>query len=128
MRLALIPLLLLAGSAAADSHRNDRNDLAAQLAGRVAGSPQDCVSMDTTTTLRPVDSKTLVLDHGMTFYVNHLRGSCPGIEPTDTIIYEANGSQYCRGDHFRTKPFGGSVVPGPICVLGEFVPYRRPVH
>ena len=129
MRLALmIPLLLVGCTATDDMHRRNRDDLTAQLAGRMAGPPQDCVSMESASTLRPVDSQTLVLDRGITFYVNHLRGPCPGMQPTDTIIYQAYGSQYCRGDRFRTRPFGGGAIPGPMCILGQFVPYRRPVR
>ena len=74
-----------------------------------------------------MDGQTLVVDRGINFYVNRLRAPCPGLAPTDTLIVEPHGSQYCRGDHFRARPFGGSAVPGPICVLGPFVPYRRPV-
>ena len=126
MRLALTMLLLLAGCSANDMHSRDRADLAAELAGRTAGPPQDCVSIESTSNIRPVDPQTVVVDRGGTVYVSHLAGACGNLEPTDTLIVETHGSQYCRGDHFRSKPFGGSAVPGPICILGDFVPYRRP--
>ncbi|HEY1604283.1 MAG TPA: DUF6491 family protein [Allosphingosinicella sp.] len=125
MRLAPMTILLLAAFSTAAMPKSDRSDLAKQLAGRTAGPPQDCVSMDTTANLRPVNEQTLIVERGPILYVNHLRGGCPGLEATDTIILQANGNQYCRGDHFRTRPFGGGVVPGPICVLGDFTPYRR---
>jgi hypothetical protein len=125
MRLLLMTILLLFGCAASAMRARDRNGLVADLAGRTAGPPQDCVSVEQTSSLRPVDAQTIVLNRGATFYVNHLAGSCGNLEPTDTLIVETHGSQYCRGDHFRSKPFGGGVVPGPICVLGDFVPYRR---
>ena len=126
MRLALTMLLLLAGCSAADMHSRDRAGLAAQLTGRTAGPPQDCVSIESTSSIRPVDPQTVVIDRGATVYVNHLAGTCGNLEPTDTLIVDVHGSQYCRGDHFRSRPFGGSAVPGPICILGDFVPYRRP--
>jgi hypothetical protein len=125
MRLPLMMLLLLAGCSATDMHSRDRSDLAAQLAGRTPGPPQDCVSIEQTSTLRPVDPQTVILDRGGTIYVNHLAGACGNLEPTDTLIVETHGSEYCRGDHFRSQPFGGSAVPGPVCMLGDFVPYRR---
>ncbi len=124
MRLPFLVVLLLLG-AAADAPTREQARLTKDLAGRTEGPAQDCVFIEPTTSLRPVDSQTLVLERGATLYVNHLRGSCPGLEPTDTLILEAHGSQYCRGDHFRSRPFGGSAVLGPICVLGDFVPYRR---
>src|SRR3954467_2068147 len=99
MRLPLMIALLLAVCSATDMHSRDRADLAAQLAGRTAGPPQDCVSIDATSNIRPVDSQTLVIDRGGTIYVNQLAGACGNLEPTDTLIVEAHGSQYCRGDH-----------------------------
>ena len=125
MRLALTMLLLLAGCSGADMHSRERNDLATQLTGRTAGPPQDCVAIEPTTNIRPIDPQTVVVDRGGTLYVNHLRGSCGNLEPTDTVIIEVHGNQYCRGDHFRTRSFGGSAVPGPICTLDNFIPYSR---
>ena len=125
MRLALTMLLLLAGCSSPDLHSRDRADLAAQLAGRTAGPPQDCVSIEQTSSLRPVDPETVIVDRGGTIFVNHLAGACGNLEPTDTLIVEVHGSQYCRGDHFRSRPFGGGAVPGPICTLGSFTPYTR---
>jgi hypothetical protein len=126
MRLAWMIALLLTGCTSADLHRSDRADLAAQLAGRTAGPPQDCVSIEPTANLRPVDPQTVTVERGDTLYVNHLGGACGNLEPTDALIVEVHGSQYCRGDHFRSQPFGGGAVPGAVCLLGQFVPYRRP--
>jgi hypothetical protein len=126
MRLPLTICLLLAGCSATDMHSRDRNDLATELTGRTSGPPQDCVPIEQMSNLRPVDAQTLVVERGPTLYVNHLAGSCGNLDSTDTLIVEAHGSEYCRGDHFRAKPFGGGVVPGPVCTLGAFVPYRRP--
>ena len=125
MRLAFTMLLLLAGCSAADLHSRDRADLATQLAGRTAGPPQDCVSIEPASNIRPVDPQTVVIDRGSTLYVNHLAGMCGNLEATDTLIVDVHGSEYCRGDHFRSRHFGGGAVPGPICVLGDFVPYKR---
>jgi hypothetical protein len=58
-----------------------------------------------------------------TVYVNRLGADCPGMRPLTTLIVEAHGSQYCRGDRVRAAETG-STVPGPFCVLRDFVPYR----
>ena len=42
----------------------------------------------------------------------------------DLVTYPF-GSQHCRGDIVRTMD-RLSHIPGPGCVLGDFVPYRRP--
>lgn len=100
-------------------------DLARTIAGRVADRPQSCVPTQSTSNLRVIDAATVAYGSGRTIYINPLGGACPGLRELSTIIVEAHGSQYCRGDHFRAvEPTGG--IPGPVCVLGDWVPYRRP--
>lgn len=126
MRRALTMLLLLAGCTTTAMNGDSHRDLAAQLAGRVVGPPQDCVDASPSANLRPVDEHTVTLESGGTLYVNHLMGECPGMRQMDTLIIQASeGARYCRGDRFRTVPYGGGGVPGPICGLGSFIPYRR---
>jgi hypothetical protein len=95
-----------------------------ELAGRAAGSPQRCVLNQQNQNLHIVDARTITYGSGKTIWVNRLGGDCPGMDPTDALVVEPAGSQYCRGDRIRpidpTNPF-----PGPVCILGDFVPYTR---
>ena len=100
-------------------------DLAQMLAGRVAGRPQSCVPTQSTSGLRVIDAATLGYGSGPTIYVNRLGGPCPGVRELSTIIVEVHGSEYCRGDHFRAVEMAAT-IPGPVCFLGEWVPYHRP--
>jgi hypothetical protein len=118
----LLPLLLLASACAASSAREA--DLSIELAGRSAGPPEDCVSASTAANLTPRDSRTLVYADGPTLWVNRLEAACPGLNAMSTLVVEAEGSRYCRGDRIRSVEPGQS-IPGPICVLGRFTPYRR---
>jgi hypothetical protein len=121
-----LPLLLaLAGCAAIGQREEDGAELARQLAGRSAGEPQSCVSITQLAPLEIVDRETIAYRSGSTIYVNRLGGNCPGLRPFNTLIIETHGSQYCRGDRVRTLEPGSS-IPGPICPLGDFVPYRLP--
>jgi len=121
MRL-LVPLLLLAPACAASSAQEA--DLTGELAGRTAGPPQDCVSASPGANLVPRDARTLVYRRGDTVWVNRLAAACPGLNAMSTLIIEAHGSRYCRGDRIRaTEP--GQSIPGPICILASFTPYRR---
>ena len=43
----------------------------------------------------------------------------------DVLVTEPIGSSYCRGDLVRSFD-SQSRIPGPACVLGDFIPYRRP--
>jgi len=100
-------------------------DLAQALAGRIAGRQQTCVPTQSTNNLRVIDAATIGYGSGSTIYINQLGGPCPGARELSTIIVEVHGSEYCRGDRFRTVEVAGS-IPGPSCVLGDWVPYRRP--
>lgn len=122
----LLPILLLVTACAATGAGLSRGeaDLSAELAGRTAGEPRDCVSTSPGVNLVPRGRQTLVYEVGDTIWVNRLGAQCPGLEEMSQLIIEAQGSQYCRGDHIRARNAGES-IPGPICILGSFTPYRR---
>jgi hypothetical protein len=97
---------------------------ASVTAGRVAGPPQTCISSQLGGNLRAIDSATLAYGSGAMIYINRLGGSCPGLRDLSTIIVELHGSEYCRGDRIRANE-PGSIIPGPACNLGDWIPYRR---
>ena len=126
MRILLL-LMLAAGCAASgtQSESRDQRALARELADRSAGEAERCIPARQNEALTIVDSRTLVLRSGGTVWVNRLDDDCPGLRPMNTLVVEAHGSQYCRGDRIRgLEP--GSSIPGAICVLRDFTPYRRP--
>jgi hypothetical protein len=95
-----------------------------ELAGRTAGPPQSCVSIDSTASLRIVDPGTVLYTTGSTVWLNRLATQCPGVSGFDILVTHPTGSQYCRGDFVQSvDPV--SKIPGPSCVLGDFIPYRR---
>jgi len=98
---------------------------AQELAGYVAGPPKTCVSTFPDQNLRAIDSRTIAYGYGRTISVNRLGGECPGLGPFNTIIADAHGGQFCRGDRVRGLESGAS-IPGPWCNLGDWVPYRKP--
>jgi hypothetical protein len=122
----LLPLLLLVAACAATGGRPSESeaDLTRELAGRTAGEPRDCVSTSPAATLVARGPQILVYERGDTIWVNRLKAECPGLEELSQLIVEIHGSQYCRGDRFRTREPGMS-IPGPFCVLDRFTPYRR---
>ena len=118
-------LILLSGCASQLNSGEEGEDLARELEGRTAGEATRCIPVQQTTSLTVVDRRTLAYRTGRTTWVNRLDSDCPGLRPLTTLIVEANGSQYCRGDRVRTID-AGSQIPGPICILGDFTPYRLP--
>ena len=95
-----------------------------ELAGRTAGAPQRCIHVNQMEALRLAGSQTALYGAGRTVWVNHFGSNCAGMDRSYTLIIEPIGSQYCRGDLVRSiEPV--SRVPGPACVLADFVPYTR---
>jgi hypothetical protein len=123
----LLPILLLtcacAATAGAPSGRGEA-DLARELAGRTAGEPRDCLAASRGANLVPRGREALVYRLGDTIWVNRLAAPCSGLDEMSQLIVEVHGSEYCRGDPFRARE-PGMTIPGPICVLGAFTPYRR---
>lgn len=124
MRLLPLPLLAAACAATGGAPSTSESHLARELAGRAAGEPRDCVSTSPAATLVARGPQILVYERGDTLWVNRLKAECPGLREHSQLIVEVHGSQYCRGDRFRTREPGMS-IPGPICVLDRFTPYRR---
>ena len=129
MRFTLLMLPFLAGCVAStpSSKAGSQDELNRELAGRVAGDAQDCVPTAGTGSdgLRAVDAQTPTYRQGSTIWVNRMPAACPGVRPLATLVVEVRGGRYCRGDLVRgLEP--GAAIPGPLCALGQFTPYRRP--
>jgi len=122
----LLPLLLLASACAATGAgpSGGEAELERELAGRTAGEPRECVSASSGSNLVARGRQTLVYQRGDSIWVNRLAAACPGLDEMSQIVIEVHGSRYCRGDRFQARA-PGLTLPGPICVLGSFTPYRR---
>ncbi len=127
--LALLVPVVLAGCAASDTDlaARERSALERELAGRVAGQPRSCVPAGSSHGLEIVGERTLVYRRAGTVWVNRPLTECAGFRPVSALRVETTGSQYCRGDHVQAIELDNS-IPGPTCVLGDFVPYRRPAN
>jgi hypothetical protein len=126
---ALPFLLAVAACAAPLPERAHRYDGAELLTGRTAGAPQSCVAADQLTSLRILDARSVGFERGRILWVSRLPRDCPGLRADDRLSVEMHGREYCRDDRFSVVPAGsaqlGPWVGGPVCTLGEFVPYRR---
>ena len=99
---------------------------ATELVGRIAGAPKDCVPIRTNFSLRIADGdrSTLVYGSGKTIWANQLGPGC-SFGFNDIPIFEPTAGSYCRGDIVRSVD-RDSHIPGPSCVLSDFVPFTRP--
>lgn len=94
----------------------------AEVAGRIAGPAQTCVPIESSSSMRLADRHTLIYNTGRTVWVS--RTNCPA-GSDDLLVLHPSGSQHCRGDIVGTID-RLSRIPGPSCVIGDWVPYRRP--
>ena len=127
----VLPFMLAASCAPVDSTPKPLTEkqgitLAKQLDGKLAGAPQRCISdYNAANMIRVSDDILLYRVSGNLVYKNNLRSSCPGLgRDSDIVVMEQFGGQKCRGDLVRLVD-RTSGIPGPVCSLGEFVPYRK---
>ena len=121
MRL-LVAVLLIGGCT--NSVRNDRPALGIELAAKRIGPAQSCVSTMPGEGLAVMPDGTVGVRTGKTLWLNDAGKACKNISAMSTLIVEQHGSQICRGDHVRAVELTGG-IPGPVCILGDFVPYRE---
>lgn len=116
--------LLLAGCSAPPPGAG-RQGPPLELAGRIAGTPQRCITLNAQEGLRisENDRHTLLYGSGRTVWANHLGPEC-AFGSNDVLVTQPFGSSLCRGDIVRSFD-RMSRIPGPGCVLRDFVPYTR---
>lgn len=100
--------------------------LAKELKGKVAEAPRNCITNSRNIgAIRISDDTLLYRESGRTVYMNKLRATCPGLTRGDDImVVETYSGQLCRGDIIRLVD-RVSGIQGPVCSLGEFVPYKK---
>lgn len=116
-------ILLMASAGCIRPVPSVQAELDALISSRAAQPPTRCISRRGDQVLRPIDASTLVYGRGSTIYINHLDGKCAGLRDLSTIIVETSSDHYCRGDRLRALQ-QGAIIPGPVCSLGDWIPYR----
>lgn len=129
----LIASMALAGCAYGDADTTpapirdkEAKILEKELKGKVAGEPRNCIyNSRNVNAIRISDDTLLYRESGRTVYMNKLRSSCPGLTRGDDImVVETYSGQLCSGDIIRLVD-RTSGIQGPVCSLGEFVPYKK---
>lgn len=124
MKLRIAATALFLGSCTAAQPYAERQGPPIELAGRTAGPPRRCAMLTQLDSLRvsETDRHTLIYGSGKTIYANNL-GQCR-FGNDDILVTEPTGSQLCGGDIVRSMD-RYSHIPGPTCILGDFIPYTR---
>ena len=94
------------------------------LAGRIAGSPERCISLNSQQGLYIADQNLILAQQtGRRIWRANTIGQC-SMQSLDTLIVDVYGSQVCRNDRFRVLRNGTS-IPGPFCRFESFTPYDK---
>jgi hypothetical protein len=96
------------------------------LAGRVAGPPQDCVSLTQNASPTIIDDRTILYrESGRRIWRTGPVGACASLRPDAILIVDVFGAQLCRNDRFRTLTPNTS-IPSGYCRFTQFTPFDRP--
>ncbi len=126
----LIPALLAAAAVASAPAATAREKLAPEdelaklLEGRVAGEPQDCISLSTARSSQIIDKTAIVYKVGSTYWVNRPRGGAESLDDDDILVTKTTGSQLCSIDPVELRDRTSHFYSGFVS-LGKFVPYKR---
>ena len=116
-------LLLTSGAAVAGS-KSPQEELAAELKGRVAGEPVQCISLNRVRSTRIIENTAIVYDAGPVVYVNYPRGGAGMLDDWDVLVTKVYGSQLCSPEVVELVDPSTHMKSGFVS-LGEFVPYKR---
>lgn len=126
----LIPALLAAAAIAAAPAATAREKLAPEdqlaklLEGRVAGEPQDCISLSTARSSQIIEKTAIVYKVGSTYWVNRPKGGAESLDDDDILVTKTTGSQLCSIDAVELRDRTSQMYAGFVS-LGKFVPYKR---
>ena len=126
--IALSLAILVLGAASLPARRPAQHqaqaDLDRQLAGRTAGKPLDCVSLDRIDGSTIIDGTAIIYRGlGGTIWLNRPRGA-EMLHEDDVLVQFVYGSQLCKLDRIKLVDRGTRMERGFVG-LGEFVPYTR---
>ncbi|MBJ7439648.1 MAG: hypothetical protein JHD35_11560 [Sphingopyxis sp.] len=98
--------------------------LAKLLEGRVAGEPQNCISLSMARSSQVIDKTAIVYHIGSTLWVNRPEGGAASLDDDDILVTKLSGSQLCSIDAVQLHDRSSNMYSGFVS-LGKFVPYRR---
>ncbi len=125
----LIPALFAAAAmtaapAAAKEKLAPEAELAKLLEGRVAGEPQNCISLQPSAGSQVIDHTAIVYRIGGTLWVNRPKSGAESLDDDNVLVTKLTGSQLCSIDTVQLHDRSSNFYRGFVS-LGEFVPYRR---
>ncbi len=126
----LIPAVLAVAALAAAPAASAREKLAPEaklaklLEGRVAGEPEDCISLSQARSSQVIDGTAIVYRVGSTLWVNRPESGAASLDDDDILVTRLITDRLCSIDTVELRDRSSHFYSGFVS-LGEFVPYRR---
>jgi hypothetical protein len=121
----ILSAAMLAGApVAAKDKPTGEEKLAKMLEGRVAGQPQDCITLSSATSSQIVDKTAIVYRIGSTLWVNRPRGGAESLDDDNILVTKLTGTRLCSIDTIQLHDRDSHMYAGFVA-LGDFVPYRK---
>lgn len=128
MRPLIASIIVAAAIAAAPASAKEKLSPEARLdkmlEGRVAGEPQNCISLSSARSSTIIEGTAIVYRAGSTLWVNRPKGGADSLDDDDILVTKTIGSQLCSIDAVQLVDRTSHMYSGFVS-LGEFVPYRR---
>jgi len=116
-------LLGLPAAATAKEKLTGEAKLSKMLEGRVAGEPQNCISLPSASSSEVIDKTAIVYRIGSTLWVNRPRSGAESLDDDDVLVTKLNSTRLCSIDTIELHDRMSHMYTGFVS-LGEFVPYR----
>ncbi len=126
MKLLSLSLFALAGCATmtATSERGEDPDVTKALAGKIAGEPRQCLSLQDAQNSSNYEGAMLYRISRSLTWRNDMNG-CSSLGRDRIPIIRVYTSEICRGDIVTFADRASGAQFG-ACTFGDFVPYRTP--
>lgn len=124
VKLLILGATLTLAAPAALAQKTPEARLAKLLAGRVAGTPTNCISLSSVTSSHVIDGKAIVYEVGSRLYVNEPSSGASVLHEDDVLLTKTFGSQLCWMDSVNLID-RSSHFPRGFVLLGKFVPYTK---
>lgn len=96
------------------------------LAGKVARSPQLCITRQEAERQEVIDDRTIIFRPTPNRIIrNDISPSCRGLDRQVAMVRISPGTSLCRGEIFELRDLSTGIDLGS-CTFGEFTEYRTP--
>ena len=125
LKTLVITAALIATPAVAANRDDPDTQLRKALAGRVAGTPTDCISLTGMNSSQIIPGKAIIYRSGGRLYVNEPRSGADTLDDDDILVTRTYSSQLCSIDTVNLIDRASRFQRGFV-ILGKFVPYTLP--